>query len=244
MKKQILFLFLLVSSLGIAQSVNDYSAVIVPLKYDFLSVENAYRLNTISKYNIQKAGFEAFYVSEIAENVIGDKCDLLYLDVEKESGLLTTKLFVLLKDCNGKVVFQSNVGKSKEKSYDEAYREALNDAFLSIYKLNYKYNGNSNKNEIKKELVEVKVKDEKVKVESSVLVSSDLLSVEKIINGYILIDSQSSKVVLKMYKTSNDNIFIGQSKTKNGVVIIKGDNATFEYYENDKLITDKLNFKL
>jgi hypothetical protein len=244
MKKYLIFLFLLVSSFGFSQSVNDYSAVIVPLKYNFLNVENEYRLNTISKYNIQKAGFEAFYVTEMAEKVKGDKCSLLYLDVQKGNGLMTTKLFVVLKDCNGKVVYQSNIGKSKEKSYDLAYREALDEAFLSVYNLKYKYNNISKANDVQEKLTEAKVQEKDVNIEESVFVSSDLLVVEKIINGYLLLDSQSSKVVLKVYKTSDDNIFIAQSKTKNGVVIRKGEYAIFEYYENDKLILKKLNVKL
>jgi SHS2 domain-containing protein len=244
MKKYLIFLFLLVSSFGFAQSVNDYSAVIVPLKYDFSSVENEYRLNTISKYNIQKAGFEAFYVTEMAEKVKGDKCDLLYMDVQKENGLLTTKVFVTLNDCNGKVVFQSGVGKSRDKNYGRAYQEALNEAFLSVYDLKYKYNNIGKGNYVQDKLTEAKVQGEDVNIEESVLVSSDLLVVEKIINGYLLLDSQSSKVVLKVYKTSDDNIFIGQSKTKNGVVIRKGEDAVFEYYENDKLVSEKLNVKL
>ena len=36
MKTKFLFLLLLVSSYGFSQSVNDYAAVIIPLKYDFL----------------------------------------------------------------------------------------------------------------------------------------------------------------------------------------------------------------
>jgi hypothetical protein len=244
MKKNLIFLFLLVSSFGFAQSVNDYSAVIVPLKYNFLSVENEYRLNTISKYNMQKAGFEAFYITEMAEKVKGDKCDLLYMDVQKVNGLLTTKLFVILKDCNGKVVFQSNIGKSREKSYDLAYREALNEAFLSVYNLKYTYNTISKANDVQEKLTDVKVQGKDVNVEEGDLVSSNLLVVEKIINGYLLLDSQSSKVVLKVYKTSDDNIFIALSKTKNGVVTRKGEYAIFEYYENDTLVSEKLNVKL
>jgi hypothetical protein len=35
-------------------------AVIVPIKYEFTSTDNQYRLATISKYNLNNAGFEAF----------------------------------------------------------------------------------------------------------------------------------------------------------------------------------------
>ncbi len=64
MKSKFLFLLLFVSSFGFSQSVNDFSAVTVPLKYDFLRSENQYRLSTLTKLNLQKAGFKVFYANE------------------------------------------------------------------------------------------------------------------------------------------------------------------------------------
>jgi hypothetical protein len=43
MKKHLVFI-LLISGLGIAQSINDYKAVIIPLRYDFMKSDNQYRL--------------------------------------------------------------------------------------------------------------------------------------------------------------------------------------------------------
>jgi hypothetical protein len=40
MKKQLLFIALFISGLGIAQSVNDYKAVIIPLKFEFMKIIN------------------------------------------------------------------------------------------------------------------------------------------------------------------------------------------------------------
>jgi hypothetical protein len=50
-----------------------------------------------------------------------------------------TKLYITLKDCNGKVVFKPVV--RKEKSIELRYTEALTEAFASVYALKYKYNG-------------------------------------------------------------------------------------------------------
>jgi hypothetical protein len=47
MRKQILAVLLFISSFGFSQSVNDYKAVIVPIKYEFTSTDNQYRLATI-----------------------------------------------------------------------------------------------------------------------------------------------------------------------------------------------------
>ena len=111
MKKSFLFLLIFFVSYSYAQSVNDYKAVIVPLKYDFLKTENQYRLNTLTKFNLKKAGLEAFYTNEPIPADLNDRCSLLYIDVLKENGFLTTKLFITLKDCYGKIIFQSVVGK-------------------------------------------------------------------------------------------------------------------------------------
>ena len=40
MKIKFLLVTLLISVVGFAQSINDYKAVIVPLKYDFLFADN------------------------------------------------------------------------------------------------------------------------------------------------------------------------------------------------------------
>ncbi len=132
MKSKFLFLLLFVTSYIFSQSINDYAAVIVPVKYDFVKEENGYRLNTLTKFNLKKAGFTAFYVNETIPNEYNERCSLLNVDVSKESGFMITKLYVTFRDCYGKVVFKSEIGKSKEKEYDVAYVEALNDAFISI----------------------------------------------------------------------------------------------------------------
>ena len=57
MKKYILLLLIVAGNFVNAQSVNNYKAVVVPIKFDFLNSDNAYRLNTLSKFNLKKAGF-------------------------------------------------------------------------------------------------------------------------------------------------------------------------------------------
>ena len=141
MRIKFLLIALITSVMGFSQTVNDYKGVIVPLRYDFLKSENQYRMSTMTKSNLNKAGFQAFYGNEVLPEGFGDRCDLLYVDVKKDNAFLVTKLFVEFKDCYGKVIYTSEVGKSKEKDYELAYRECLNLAFVSINALHYKYNG-------------------------------------------------------------------------------------------------------
>lgn len=243
MKKQFLVLLVLVINYSYSQSVNDYKAVIVPLKFDFLKTENQYRLNTLTKFNLKKAGFEAFYTNETIPYDYSDRCSLLYIDVLRENGFLISKLFLTLKDCYGKIIYQSVVGKSKEKAYQVAYTEALNEAFNSVYSLKYKYNGSTTtkvqpatQSEVVKPVVSEPV------VVNTVLADSNLLYAQPTATGFQLIDS-TPKVIMKLLKTSQPNSFIAIKDTVQGSLILKDNQWYFEYYQNDTLVSEKVAVK-
>ncbi|WP_413999354.1 hypothetical protein ACMDB5_02015 [Flavobacterium sp. W1B] len=242
MKLRFLFVLLFVASYGFSQSVNDYKAVVLPLKFDFMKSDNQYRLATLSKFNLNKAGFEAFYNNEVIPNEYNDRCGLLYYDVVKDNGFLVTKLFVTLKDCYGKIIFQSEVGKSKEKDYQVSYTEALNDAFKSVYALQYKYNGQAI-NKVDQESVKaVSVPVAPSNAITQNLTSANLLYAQPMNNGFQLVDS-TPKVVMKVFKTSSPNCLIAVKGENQGVLILKDNRWFFEYYQNDKLISEKVEVK-
>jgi hypothetical protein len=246
MKKALLFLLISVVSYSYSQSVNDYKAVIVPVKYDFLKTENQYRLTTMSKFNLNKAGFQAFYNNEAIPSEYSDRCSLLYMDVVKENAFLATKLFVTLKDCYGKIIFQSEVGKSKEKEYETAYGEALNGAFESVNELKYKFTGATNPTvqpEVTKLVSTPMAADQKVVSDSAPTEKEvDLLYAQPTATGFQLIDS-TPKVVMKVFKTSSDESYIAFRGDVKGVLIAKNNEWFFEYYQNDKLYSEKIAVK-
>jgi hypothetical protein len=246
MRIKFLLIALLASFIGFSQSVNDYKAVIVPLKYEFLKTENQYRMSTMTKSNLSKAGFQAFYVNEELPAGYGDRCDLLYVDVKRDNGFLITKLYVEFKDCYGKVIYTSEVGKSKEKDYEVAYRECLDLAFVSINGLHYKYSGKSVAPTAK--AVPVSAAAASV-VTSPALVAAtpapdlkdpNLLYAQPTESGYQLID-KTPKVVMKLLKTSQSNVFIAIKDNVQGSLILKEDGQWyFESYQNDKLVSEKI----
>ncbi len=256
MKTRFLFLLFFISSYGFSQSVNDYKAVIIPMKYDFLKTDNQYRLQTLTKFNLQKYGFQAFYSNESIPKEFSDRCSVLYIDVQKENAFLTTKLFITLKDCYNKIIFQSEIGKCREKEYEKSYVEALNDAFQSVYALNYKYSGKTSTDiksapvpesvpvvaipavvvpvvTTKKEINEPKISENK---------SANLLYAQPTSYGYQLIDSEP-KVIMKVYKTSNPASFMAIKGSVQGVLVAKENKWFFEYYQNDQLISEKIDVK-
>ncbi|MES2240934.1 MAG: hypothetical protein V4497_11820 [Bacteroidota bacterium] len=251
MKKQILFLLLLVSSFGIAQSINDYKVVVVPLKFEFLKSENQYRMSTLSKFNLNKAGFEVYYSNQDMPTNIG-RCEVLNYNIEKDNAFLATKLYVTFKDCYGKTVYKSEIGLSREKEFQLAYTEALNKAFASVYELGYQYNGGVKTEPAVapvaavKEAIKENVSAAVVKAEVSnnvVLSANELLYAQPLAGGnFQLIDSKPS-VVMKIYKTSDNNSFLAQKGNQQGVLINKENQWFFEYYQNDKLVSEKINVK-
>ncbi|MDR6846336.1 hypothetical protein [Flavobacterium granuli] len=254
MKTKFLFLLLFISSYVFSQSVNDYAAVVVPVKYDFLKSENEYRLSTLTKFNLQKAGFQAFYANEEIPTEF-NRCSLLNIDVLKENAFLITKLYVVFKDCNGKVIYKSEVGKSKEKEYEVAYVEALNMAFTSVYALHYKYNGKTiapNQNTPVASSATAPVVASVVPVttaavaanvpSSSVEPDGSVLFAQPIKNGFQLVDS-TPKVVLKAYKTTNSSIYLASRENTQGVMILKENQWFFEYYEKDTLMSEIIKVK-
>ncbi|MDR6967876.1 hypothetical protein J2X31_001890 [Flavobacterium arsenatis] len=239
MKKYIYLLLLLFSFAGFAQNINDYQYVIVPTKFDFQKKENDYRLNTLTKFNLEKFGFTAFYQKDNLGINYNDRCDYLAVAVKDNGSFLTTKLIITFTDCNNNIVFTSKEGTSKEKDRKLAYVEALTEAFESVQALNYKYSGNKSASVSDKKTTE----DQSVEVvKQEVKINTNQLFAQAISNGFQLVDT-TPKVVLKMFKTSQTDYYTAVSDTKNGVVFKKNNEWFFEYYENDKLISEKLDIK-
>ncbi len=256
MRIKFLLTVLFISVIGFAQSaqsVNDYKAVIVPLRYDFLKSDNQYRMATISKGNLTKAGFQAFYANEELPAEFADRCQLLYIDVRKDNAFLVTKLFVELKDCYGKVIYTSEVGKSKEKDYEVAYRESLNMAFISVDGLHYKYSGKTVAPNPRAGMVTAAPVAVAAAVTPAVqqsvtptpvadVTDPNLLYAQPTDNGFQLID-KTPKVVMKLLKTSRPDSFIAIKDGVQGTLNAKDNQWFFEYYQNDKLVSEKVSVK-
>jgi len=248
MKIKFLLLVFLVSFMGFSQIINDYKAVIVPIKFEFSKEVNPYRLSTVTKANLTKAGFQSFYENEKLPEGFTERCDFLYADVKKESGFLISKLYVEFKDCYGKIVYTSEIGKSKEKDYAIAYKECIEEAFVSINNLNYKYNGktagSSSRTTVPVSVVNANNSNtvtiaNNVSSPSVDLTDPNLLYAQPTENGFQLID-KTPKVVMKLLKTSRPDSFIAIKDGLQGTLNAKDNQWFFEYYQNDKLVSEKV----
>lgn len=235
-----IILFSLALNLSFSQSVNEYKYALVPSKFIFLNEVDQYKLNTLTKLLMGKYGFVAFLDNEVLpDDVLNNNCNKVYVDVVKSSGIFTTKLSIVLKDCKNNILFTTAEGKSREKEFKVAYNEALRDAFASFETLKYKYSPKeslpvlTNTENQKNQLV--------LKNESS-QENEGILFAQPISNGFQLIDA-SPKVILKIFKTSLPTAFLATREQIQGVLIYKENQWFFEYYQNLTLISETINVK-
>ncbi|MEJ1223020.1 hypothetical protein [Sediminicola sp. 1XM1-17] len=140
MKISVFTLFLFALFLGNAQTdLNQYKYIIVPKKFDGFRNENQYKTSTLIKYLFTENGFNPVYEDALPDDLNRNRCLGLLVGLKDESGMFTTKLSLILSDCNSKVVMQTREGISKEKDYITAYDEAIRDAFISLQGTNYAY---------------------------------------------------------------------------------------------------------
>jgi len=234
MRKIILAFLLLFSAGVVAQSLNDYQYVIVPVRYEFMESNNEYRLNTITKFNLEKIGFQAFYTEDnLPKEIMLNACSVLKVEVQKEGSFIWTNLRIVFKDCQNNIVFQSEVGKSKKKEYGKAYSEALEMAFISVNSQNYSYKP------VTKDTVQPIVASSETIVVSTVLVNENTLKAIKIPGGFNLVDKMR-QVVFKLTSTGKNDFYLAQKETQIGVIFQKESDWFFEYDQDGKLISEKV----
>lgn len=141
MKRYFLLFLVLLSFSGFAQNtINNYKYVIVPEKFNFLKQNDQYKLNTLTKALLEDKGFTVYLDNaSLPDEIANNKCNALVVDLLEKNTMFSTNLTMLLKDCRGKVIFETKQGKSREKEYTVSYNLALRDAFTSLTETPYAY---------------------------------------------------------------------------------------------------------
>jgi len=244
MKACALFIFSLFTVAGYSQNtINSYKYVLVPERFDFTKENNQFGLNTTTKLLLEQKGFAAFVGNEeLPPTVAANKCNALRAEVVEKKGLFVTNLTLLLKDCQGNIIFKSKEGKSREKEFQVAYDEALKNAFSSLNGVPYKYDSTM--------VAQPQLVTATPAVSSSAPVAANpaigeitgTLYAQVTPNGFQLIDTTPKKI-LTLLKTSMQDYFIAEAGPSNGVVFKKDGEWLFEYYKDNKLVSQKLEIK-
>jgi hypothetical protein len=243
MSKKILLLFVLITNYAISQTVNDYQYVVVPSTFSIFKEKDKYNMNTTVKLLLQKYGFKAYMSNDpILNDLANANCTKLNADLVKDNRLMTTRVKIVLTDCRENVVFESAYGKSSDKDYARAYMESLRDAAKSFDKLSYKYNG---KNGLIADTVTIKPAtpvNDAVPTFASGNNDEVFYFAQPTANGFQVVNNEP-RVIMKMFNTSEKNVFLATKEGKTGLVLSKNGQWFFEYYDNEKLVSEFLKLK-
>ena len=238
MKYRSLLLLMFVCGLSFAQGINSYKYALVPARFSFQNSNDEYHLNTTVKMMMEKAGFSTFLTTDVMPDEMTDSnCNKVYVDVVSSGSFITTKLKIVLKDCKNRILYTSIEGSSKEKEYRITYNEALRGAAKSLETLHYNY---SPKNIAA--IAGGQKAEEKTVANETHDMKNEVLIAQPIANGFQLMDS-SLKVIMKIFNTTNKNIFTATKGSNDGVFILKNNQWYFEFYQSEQLISEKIEVK-
>lgn len=271
MKKIVLLQLLLMSTIIFAQNeLNNYKYIIVPVQFDAFKSPNQYKTSTIIKLLLTEKGLNVIYSDKLPPELVSNRCLALVANLKDDSNMFTTKTTLVFKDCNSTEIYTTKEGTSKMKEFNASYSEAITDALASLSGFNYVYKETSkqplavsstndkpkflesHKEEpaFKKEIIEIQepITNESatVKTTNTKFAEQDKdasLYAQHISNGYQLVDS-TPKIVMKICRTSQPNIFIGENEQGvSGLVYSINGLWYFEFYDRGVLKSQALNIK-
>lgn len=231
-------------------TINHYKYVLVPERFDIFKSEDQYGVNTMTKSLLEGVGFKTYMTGEqLPPDLANNKCGALKAELIEKKKFLATGIILVLKDCQGTIVYQSQEGKSREKEWQAAYSEALRNAFVSLNAANYKYDSSAAAAPAATASpapaaapVPAPAPAPVAATPATINESKDILYAQANANGYQLIDT-SPKKVMTLLKTSQQDNFIADDGVAHGIVFRRNGEWYFEYYKEDKLVSVKLNIK-
>ena len=253
---------LLVSNSLLSQqtNLNKYQYIIVADKFDFLKEVDQYQTSSLTKFLLEKKGFEVFLSNQkLPQELNNNRCLSLFASVKDNSSMFTIKNTIEFKDCYGKLVFSSEEGKSKYKDYKKGYQDAIRNAYESMEDFEYSFNPtliSEEKAVEKEEIIAKNISDEVVSnvvVSPKVIINSEIKNTETtkgkvlttlyaqaIENGFQLVNTKP-KVIFILLKTNIKDTYL--IKYKNGSFYKKDTIWVAEYYLDNKLVKEEYQVK-
>jgi hypothetical protein len=259
-----LLILTLVNIIGYSQNtINNYKYVRLSERFGFSKYEDQYGLTTTTKQLLEKKGFVVLLGNQgLPPAVAANPCNALKADVVERNGLFVTRLTLLLQDCQGNTVFKSKEGKSSEKEYPVAYDGALRDAFTSLDAAPYKYDSTQltqSQAQLQTQTQTQPQSQTQTQAQQATTVpttptpaqpttmaatvdGTGTLYAQPTPNGYQLVDTTPKKIIT-LLKTSVQDCFIADAGGKSGIVFKRNGEWFFERYEDNKLVSQKLEIK-
>ena len=224
---------------SVAQELNNYKYIRVPDKFSFLKEENQYRLNELLAFLFEKEDFEALYKEPVPAGV--SECEILTADVQNESGLFRSRVFITLSDCKNNTVFTSKVGVSRNKDYRDSYQDALRNAFKSVIALDHQYSEGARDvivAAVPSEVREQKPQENSGKTEMVVLTNAGKTYLLKVTaSGYDLFEKDSEQPLATLTRSGRGDSYLYTSEKINGNAFFDANgNLVVEYLFDGQLV--------
>ncbi len=234
-------------------SLNDYNMAIIPSRFDFQKGDNQYRINSTIKTFLLQKGFEAYLsTDELPEGFLDYNCNKVFVKAVEENTTFVTKLKVEFRDCEGRILFETDLAETREKDFAKAYNQVLLKTLTTFSKAKYKYSGktyfdeeadekikNRDVENVSEEVTKVINSEKEVKYEKvgKPVNQENKLPFMKVVNAV-------NQKEVTLYKTSKANIYLSTYNGRSGVVMSKENAWFFEYIDGDKVTSEKLDIKL
>lgn len=248
----ILFLSFISGTIFSQASLNDYDMALIPAKFDFQKQDNQYRINATIKAFLKQKGFDAYLSSDaLPEGFLDYNCNKVFVSALEENTMFSTKIKIEFKDCKNVVLFTTDLGESRNKDLAPAYNQALLVALKSFDKAKYKFSGKTYYNEEAQEKLKTREVENVSTETTKVIKSENGVIYEKVDKaeksepkeGFVKVVNKINNEELILYKTTRSAIYLCNLNGKNGIVFAKNDVWFFEYLDNAKLISEKLDIK-
>ena len=142
------------TSLLAQEQLNNYKYIVVPNQFDFQKEAGQYRVNGLTKFLLEKQNFTVLLEDEVLPmDAIKNNCLILKTNAVDSSSMFKTSLIFEFKNCQGKVVYTTQEGQSREKKYLVAYNEAVRQAFGSLSNFTHKYEAKETESEVEEVIV-------------------------------------------------------------------------------------------
>jgi len=192
---------------------------------------NKYNLNENTKLFLESEGFTVYNEKDLPEDIKNNRCSAYYINYTEDSGIFTTGLMLHVKDCHGKIIYTSELGKTREKDYRVAYREAFR---------NTAKNFQLTKNTIPFDTTNSISKEQNTNVLASTTDKNNLVFsfAENVLQGEL--KDLNDKVLYKLTKTSVDNLYMASNQYVDGIIYLKEGKWYFEFTKNGEKIIEEI----
>lgn len=269
MYKNVFLLLFLMSGISARAQFDAFKYVVVPAQFEAFKQANMHKTSTLVKYHLDQRGYPAVYDLGRPDDLKKAPCTAVYTQFVDDSNLFATRVRLRFVDCDGKIVFETQEGYSKEKEYKEAYKEVIEEAFASFDGMSYTYSPpgeTANAASMATEATQKEVAGagqvpesqaapdtpaapatavaEMQASDAQLSDTAELLYAQPIEGGYQLVDSRPEIRMLLMESSGGKDSYVAVvDGASAGTVYREGDAWIHEYYKEGKRVRTPLNIK-